>query len=139
MLFVRAIANIGAGLCALLITVSVALSDAIDGQWCIGDGRRIIIAGDNVTTPGGWTIKGDYGRHHYMFRMPSHERNAGKQVDMVLVNENRVHLRYQSASNDGTDTVPEVWMRCSGPLSLRPATRFFVRLKGNGPQHAAIS
>jgi len=47
-----------------------ALADAIDGDWCHGDGRRLSINGPDITTPGGTHLKGDYDRHHFSYVVP---------------------------------------------------------------------
>jgi len=36
-----------------------ARADAIDGEWCAGDGRHFSIRGPAITTPGGNAIQGD--------------------------------------------------------------------------------
>jgi hypothetical protein len=47
---------------ALIASVFPARADAIDGQWCLGS-SHFEINGQNIRTPGGNTITGNYDRH----------------------------------------------------------------------------
>ena len=78
-----------------LLTLSggAALADAIDGDWCHGDGRRLSINGPDIVTPGGAHLKGDYDRHHFAYVVPSSEPGAGATVTMVLLSEILMHLK----------------------------------------------
>ena len=38
----------------LALSGGTALADAIDGDWCHGDGRRLSINGPDIVTPGGF-------------------------------------------------------------------------------------
>lgn len=127
MLTMRSGGAIGTAICALLVTMAAALGDVIDGQWCAKDGRRMRIDGEHVTTPGGMKIKGEYDRHHYLFRVPAFEPNAGKDADLVLVSNTVIHLRYHTGSDERSDTPPEVWTRCKEPVSSLPPGRHLVR------------
>ncbi len=48
-----------------------AFADVIDGNWCQADGRHLEIDGSTITTPGGNTIQGDYGRHTFTYTVPA--------------------------------------------------------------------
>ena len=50
-----------------------ALADAIDGDWCHADGRRLTINGPDITTPAGNKLKGNYDRHHFAYVVPAGE------------------------------------------------------------------
>lgn len=87
-----------------------AHADAIDGLWCSQDGRRIVIEGSNVTTPGGRTITGQYGRHDFAFTVPAGEPRAGEPVAMRLRGEYRVMVTIGTGST-------EEWNRCRPGIS----------------------
>jgi hypothetical protein len=93
---------------ALVIGVSCACADAIDGQWCLG-ASHFEITGPNIRTPGGNDITGEYNRHGFRYVVPANEQDAGTQIVMVLLNEETVHL------TRGT-SAPETWKRCK-PVS----------------------
>ncbi len=90
------------------------LADAIDGNWCHPDGRRLSIHGSEMVTPGGNRIFGEYSRHYFSYRVPATEPAAGLTVYLVLRGEYVMHLRVGSAA---ADTVPEVWNRCPPDVS----------------------
>lgn len=94
----------------LLALASPASADAIDGHWCSSDSRHFTIEGSNFTTPAGASITGEYDRHAYRYTVPDNEPDAGKTVDMALVDENTIHL---TVGADGQAEAPiEVWRRC---------------------------
>ena len=96
---------------ALLATFSgTALADAIDGDWCHGDGRRLSINGPDIVTPGGTRLKGDYDRHHFSYVVPSSEPGAGATVTMVLLSEILMHLKPPAGEQ-------QTWRRCGKPIS----------------------
>jgi hypothetical protein len=105
---------------ALSILAGPAFADAIDGNWCHTDGRRFVIRGPAIVTPGGKHMEGNYGRHNFSYTAPAPEPDAGQDIQMTLVNENTVHLRHGTA----VSATPEIWVRCSPSISsigLRPA------------------
>jgi hypothetical protein len=102
-----------AAVAAFACLAGPALADAIDGNWCHQDGRRFTIQGAEIVTPGGKKMEGNYSRHYYSYVPPAPERGAGKPINMTLMNENTVHLRY--GENEGPT---EVWLRCSQSISL---------------------
>lgn len=106
----------GSILGALLITGIVpAAADAIDGNWCHPDGRRLSIRGPEIITPGGAKLEGQYGRHDFSYTAPGSEPAAGQTIFMLLVNENTVRLKAGSAPSS-SDPV-EVWTRCGPSIS----------------------
>jgi hypothetical protein len=104
---------------ALAMLAAPAFADAIDGDWCQSDGRRLSIRGPQIVTPGGKHMEGDYSRHAFQYVVPAPELGAGQTVFMNLLDENHVHLRLGEAAN------PEMWLRCSPSISLlmRPLPR----------------
>lgn len=99
-----------AALALLIITASPACADAIDGDWCSEEGRRISIQGPSVTTPAGVRMQGQYSRHSFAFTMPAAEADAGAQVDMALQGETRVSVRIGAAE-------ARIWRRCPPGIS----------------------
>lgn len=88
----------------------LARADAIDGDWCADNGRRIAIAGPSGTTPKGLRVQGQYTRHTFAFTMPEAETDAGAPVDMVLQGETRVRITIGLAA-------PQIWRRCQPGIS----------------------
>lgn len=97
---------------AAALAASPAYADAIDGAWCRG-AQTFTIAGPTITTPAGTQLVGDYSRHGYRYVVPAAEPEAGTQIDMTLVQEDRVDLvrRRQDAV-----APTETWLRCR-PIS----------------------
>jgi hypothetical protein len=96
----------------LTLVASPALADAIDGNWCHNDGRRFMIRGPEIVTPGGKHMEGNYSRHWFSYTAPAPEPGAGQTIFMTLANENTVHLRLGEQSS-----APETWVRCSPSVS----------------------
>ncbi len=88
-----------------------ARADAIDGQWCALDGKRIDINGTRIRTPGGTQMQGDYDRHGFRYVVPAAETGAGGTVNMRLLSDNVMHL-----TPPGSTDV-QVWNRCGPPIS----------------------
>lgn len=102
----------------LLISVaSPAAADAIDGNWCHPDGRRFVIRGSAITTPGGNLLQGTYDRHHFSYQVPPPEPRAGEMVFMTLMGEYLVHLRVGAEVSSAGPV--EAWNRCAPSISRR--------------------
>ena len=85
-----------------------ALADSIDGNWCATKGVRFLsIDGPKMVTPGGKSIAGHYSRHDFVYTAPAGEIEAGKVVNLHLVNEQTVLLEHDGLKE------PEVWLRCA--------------------------
>ncbi len=96
---------------ACLIASGPARADAIDGDWCHADGRRLTIKGPQLTTPGGARIEGDYDRHGFAYVVPAAEPDAGGTVVMILMGETRMRMKAPSDPD-------QQWRRCTGePIS----------------------
>jgi hypothetical protein len=94
----------------LALSGGAALADAIDGDWCHGDGRRLSINGPDIVTPVGAHLKGDYDRHHFSYVVPSSEPGSGGTVAMVLLSEILMHLKPPAGEE-------QTWRRCGKPIS----------------------
>lgn len=101
---------VSAVLFAALLVPGPALADAIDGNWCHADGRRLTIKGPQLTTPAGAEIDGDYDRHGFAYVVPAAEPDAGATISMVLLSE--TEMRMKAPSNPD-----QLWRRCSKPIS----------------------
>ena len=97
-----------AGVIAIL--PGAALADAIDGNWCHADGRRLTINGPEIVTPAGNTLKGEYDRHHFSYVVPAGEPGSGGAVAMVLLNELNMQLKPPAGEE-------QQWRRCGKPIS----------------------
>jgi hypothetical protein len=115
-------------LTALLLAAPLAdaMADVIDGDWCFADGRRFEIRGPDIVTPGGSRTTGDYSRHHFSYVVPKSDPDAGKTIDMRLMNENTVFLWLGGQASE-TEVPPQVWHRCLPAVSWsRRAHRKFT-------------
>jgi hypothetical protein len=99
-------------LTALLLNAAPAHADAIDGNWCNPEAGYMEIRGADILTPGGTRMAGDYSRHAFRYIAPAGETRAGATLDMVLVDDDTIHL-VNTTAPDGI----EVWRRCSAPVS----------------------
>ena len=95
---------------ALFLNCRPALADAIDGDWCHADGRRLSINGPAITTPGGTHMSGDYDRHRFNYVVPASEPGAGGTVAMVLQGELQMSLKPPEGD-------AQTWRRCGKPVS----------------------
>lgn len=96
----------------VLATVTAALADAIDGDWCRG-ADHFKIDGANILTTGRNSIQGDYFRYRFNYVIPATEPGAGGEVKMVMIRGREiVHLTRPGTPADQ----PEVWTRCK-PVS----------------------
>jgi hypothetical protein len=93
-----------AALALAVLPWASARADRIDGEWCDG-ARSFKIDGARIVTPGGNAISGDYGRHDFVYVIPTGEPGAGEKVDMRLMDEEHVHVSYAREP-------PKVWRRC---------------------------
>ena len=90
-----------------VLAAAPAHADAIDGDWCTADGKRMKIRGPAITTPGGKEIRGDYTRHSFVYVVPAGEQGEGETVSVVLLSEYLAHARQGAA-----DARIQVWNRC---------------------------
>jgi hypothetical protein len=96
---------------ALLGFSCPALADAIDGDWCRADGKRMMIRGPAIVTPGGQQTNGNYTRHSFSYVIPAGEAGAGATVSIQLLSEYLAHAR------QGIDAPVQEWRRCQPGIS----------------------
>jgi hypothetical protein len=101
---------VATGAILLASATGPALADAIDGDWCHSDGKRLTINGPEIVTPAGTKTKGDYDRHHFSYLVPAREPGAGAPVAMVLQGEHQMTLKPPTGDN-------QIWRRCGKPVS----------------------
>jgi len=103
----------------IALSPGLARADAIDGNWCSAEGKRISIEGPAIVTPAGTATHGNYSRHYFTYEVPPSDPGAGQTVYMALLNENTVHLTVASDAQKAQQTAVEVWHRCPPAVSLR--------------------
>src|SRR5215469_3956725 len=101
----------------LLGFAEVARADAIDGNWCSADGKRMEIQGSAITTPAGTHWHGNYSRHYFTYEVPASDPGAGQTVYMALQNENTVHITMATDAQAAQKSAVEVWHRCPPAVS----------------------
>ncbi len=107
----RLITSVLAGVAvAALLAPGPAMADAIDGDWCHSDGRRMSIDGSKIVTPGGRRMEGNYSRHGFTYTAPSGEAGAGSVISMGLIDDDTLQLTPGAAKM-------QVWRRCPPPVS----------------------
>lgn len=106
------------GIAGALALSGAAQADAIDGRWCHPDGRRLMIRGPEIVTPGSNRISGDYTRHNFTYVVPASEPSAGQTVYMRLLGEYVMHSRLGAPAGEGP---PDVWNCCPPDVSDLPA------------------
>jgi hypothetical protein len=98
--------------CALIGLSTAAVADAIDGDWCHTNGKRMSIRGPDIVTPDGKQIQGDYSRHFFSYVVPQGESGAGQTVAITLLSEYLAHAR-----QGGADAPVQEWRRCQPGVS----------------------
>ena len=91
--------------------VQLVVADAIDGDWCRSDGKRMTIRGPAIVTPGGQPTSGDYTRHYFSYVIPPGEPGAGATISIQLLGEYLAHAR------QGADGSVQEWRRCQPGVS----------------------
>jgi hypothetical protein len=99
---------------AVLLPMGAAQADAIDGDWCHAEAGRMEISGPHIVTPGGTQMQGIYGRHSFSYIVPTIESNAGATLNMILIDDDTVHLTNGSSTVSPT---PQIWRRCPASVS----------------------
>jgi len=85
------------------------LADAIDGEWCAGDGKRLLIEGPRIVTPDGREAQGVYHRHSFIYEGLAGSSEAGEAIYMDLLNEEEMRL---VRVKDGQTSPAKLWRRC---------------------------
>lgn len=102
---------------AALLPAGPARADAVDGDWCFSDGRRMSINGPEIITPGRTRTEGDYDRHAFSYTVPKNEPGAGTVVSMVVIDDDTLFLNQGAKQSFPAAKPQEVWHRCGPPIS----------------------
>lgn len=91
---------------ASVIFATVAMADAIDGDWCAKMGRHLNIDDPKIKTPGGNNITGDYERHGFSYVVPNGEAHGSETIHMQMQSEDQILMTRPDGSI-------EKWNRCN--------------------------
>lgn len=94
---------------AILLFSVPARADAIDGDWCSGDGRMMSIDGPSIRIPSGAQITGEYARHAFRYIGPIGDPEEANDVRMQLRSEDDLRV---GRIIDGIEQPQEEWRRC---------------------------
>ena len=122
----RRLWSLALGVAAMAVTnlsAEVARADAIDGNWCSAEGKRMSIEGPAITTPAGTQWHGNYNRHYFTYEVPAADPGAGQTVYMALLNENTVRLTMAADAQAAQTSPTEIWHRCPPAVSARVIPR----------------
>ena len=97
---------------ALLLVEVPARADAIDGDWCHKDGRRVSIDGPTIVTAGGKPMEGDYRRHQFYYTIPAGELDAGAKVAMEQLDEDNIVVFMGAGPETKAKGPGQPWHRC---------------------------
>ena len=100
---------------SLLVAIAAAPpagADAIDGDWCHKDGRRVFIDRPTIVTPGGKRMEGDYRRHQFYYTVPGGERDAGSKVAMEQLDDDTVHVITGAGPETTVKGPVQTWHQC---------------------------
>ena len=86
-----------------------AHADSIDGDWCSEDGRSLTIDGQDIRTPSGERVTGEYGRHSFRYIGPIGGPEEAHDVRMLLWSEDDMRIE---RIVDGAKQPVEMWRRC---------------------------
>lgn len=95
----------------------IAMADSVNGKWCSLGEKHFEISYEEVTLSDGTEVDGDYDAHHYVFRMPPIGDSGDTTVDLVLVRQDVIHVRFISDSGIELLPQPEKWTRCEPGVS----------------------
>lgn len=99
----------------VMITVTAARADQIDGTWCSAKGESMSVDGTRITTPGGKTVIGYYDRHNIEYEVPEGEPNAGGRVKANQLHDELIRVTKFAKGQKQPGPVEE-WTPCK-PVS----------------------
>lgn len=77
---------------------SLAMADALDGDWCNDVDGKLTIDGSTITTPGGQQVEGKYGRHRFEYTAPAGDWNGSKSIVIRQFSEQSMELTVEGGS-----------------------------------------
>lgn len=96
-------------LATLSLLPSLALADAIDGDWCHNDGSHLRIDGSSITVGTAPGIMGKYARHTFSYTAPPGDPEAGAEIVFRLRSETEMRRVRDPAAMPEHD---DLWQRC---------------------------
>lgn len=96
----------------LMMPVTPALADRIDGDWCSADGRHLRIDGPRIMIPSGAEIAGRYDRHHFSYEGPEADPEAGQLIEMRQLSDQEMRLKRIPRGEIESIEPAEIWRRC---------------------------
>lgn len=97
--------------------ISPAMADSLDGNWCSQDGRRLLIEGGMIITPGGTEMQGDYQRHTFSYIVPENDSGAGSFVFLQQWSDEMMKVFVGADEVSARQGEGEVWNRCAPATS----------------------
>jgi len=94
---------------AFSFSAALAHADAIDGNWCAGDGRSLTIDGSSIHTPTGAELTGEYTRHAFRYIGEIGSAEEAHDVRMQLWADDELRI---DRIVDGAPQPQETWRRC---------------------------
>jgi len=79
-------------ICFLLASSGLVYADSLDGDWCNPIDGKLTIDGSTISTPGGKSVAGNYGRHRFEYTAPDDDWQAGQSIVIQQFNEQLMEL-----------------------------------------------
>ena len=95
---------------ATMLAAQPARAQGIDGSWCRNE-QRLTIMGNSITTPGGNQTQGQNNGDMFSWSVPQGEPGAGGYLTLQQLSDNEAQIR------TGEHAPPQIWRRCSPPVS----------------------
>lgn len=76
----------------LMLGVTGASADALDGDWCNLTDGKLTIDGSVIITPAGNRVMGDYGRHRFIYTAPEGDWHGGETIVIQQYSEQLMKL-----------------------------------------------
>ncbi len=105
------------------LTAARAEADAIDGEWCAADGKRLLIQGPEIVTPEGRKVTGVYHRHSFIYEGQAGSAEYGQVIYMDLLSEEEMRL---VRVKDGETSAAQLWRRCQVTSQFLPPSRSYL-------------
>jgi len=70
------------------------------------------INGEQVTTPTGKVVSGNFTRHHFDYEAPEGDRHAGNRISADQLNDDEIRVTVTDNAS-GASGDPETWTKCA--------------------------
>ncbi len=88
-----------------------AAAEAVDGSWCAPDGRRMVVEGTRLLTPGGQIAQGRYSERAFAVVIPEGEWLAGKTLWLERTSPDSLRVSVESENQQGPPP-HDRWVLC---------------------------